>query len=259
MRWAISWICAHKVPFIFISNELLLPCLPTQGMLLDLHGHKNKWIPRSVNFSTACLFPFPEFFSLAQSVTYRCKHLSGNTSEISMGCRCWWLVCLISEKCTEQSRIRRKPVAGRVYYWANSSQELEHTSILEVALEDWQAGRSSNQEKSLKSPKAKPDCQGHFSGCLFITPEESSWAFQPCSVSNTLPRVCNYEGWGGSGKSSVLSTHASFQEEDKPAEIYRIPPPSHGSGLAPPVPFFICETRIITILSFLNVVKIKLH
>lgn len=130
-----------------------------------------------------CLFvSFPELFSLGQSVTYRCKHLSGNTSEISMGCRCWWLVCLISEKCTEQSRIRRKPVARRVYYWANHSQELEHTSILEVALEGWQAGRSSNQEKSLKRPKAKPDCQGHFSRCLFITPEESSWAFQPCCL-----------------------------------------------------------------------------
>lgn len=140
------------------------------------------------------LVSFPEFFSLAQFITYRCKHLSGNTSELSTGCHCWWLVGLIPEKCTEQSRISRQPVPRRVYYWANCSRELEHTSIVEVALEDWQAGRSSNQEKSLKSPKAKPDCQGHFSRCLFITLEESSWAFQPCSASNTLPRVCNYEG-----------------------------------------------------------------
>lgn len=206
------------------------------------------------------LVSFPEFFSLAQFITYRCKHLSGNTSELSMGSRCWWLVRLISEKCTEQSRMRRQPVAGRVSHWAKCSRAPAHTSVLEVALEDWQAGRSSNQEKSLKSPKAKPDCQGHFSRCLFITPEEPSWAFQPCSASNTLPRVCNYEGSGGSGKRSVLPTHASSQEEDKPAEIHRIPPPSRGAGLAPPgPPSFTCETRIIPILSFLNVVKIKLH
>lgn len=63
---------------------------------------RNKWIPRSVHFSTACFISW--IFSLAQFITYRCKHLSGNTSELSTGCRCWWLVGLISEKCTEQSQ-----------------------------------------------------------------------------------------------------------------------------------------------------------
>lgn len=201
-----------------------------------------------------CLFHFLEFFSLAQFITYRCKHSSGNTSELSTGCRCWWLVGLISEKCTEQSRISRQPVPRGSTIEQTVHVEVS-TSIVEVALEDWQAGRSSNQEKPQK-PQSQARLPRHFSRCLFITLEESSWAFNPVLPPHSLPGYVIMRAMGLE-KDQSFPPMLHFRKKTSLRKSTGFHPGYMEQGWH--LPYFICETRIITILFFLNVVKIKLY
>ena len=49
------------------------------------------------------------------------------------------------------------------------------------------------QVPKVLSPKGKQESQGPFSRCILIIPEDPRWVFQPCSASNTLPKMYNYE------------------------------------------------------------------